>query len=57
MADYHSLSEFLPKKPAQEEESKISFQDAFSILIAATLVGDFNSNIDHIDMMDIIYDQ
>lgn len=57
MADYHSLSEFLPEKPAQEEESKVSFQDAFSILIAAALVGDFNSNIDHINVMDIIYDQ
>jgi hypothetical protein len=57
MADYHSLSEFLPEKPAQEEKSKVSFQDAFSILIAAALVGDFNSNIDHINVMDIIYDQ
>jgi hypothetical protein len=56
MPEYHTLKEFLPDySKNQEDRGSVSFQDAFGILMAAAIVGDFRANSDCIDVMDIIY--
>jgi len=40
MPEYHTLNEFLPvhKDQNQEDKGSVSFQDAFGILILATIM-------------------